>query len=182
MGGRPPPAESYFRYGPNYPAGFLSWSQAQELVDRLNDEYGRTVYRLPTEAEWEYACRAGTTTRWSFGDDYDQLGRYAWYNGNTSDIGINYAQTVGMKQPNPWGLYDMHGNVLEWCQDWYGNYQGEPAENPQGPERGFEKVLRGGSHCCREFGSVDGLRSARRFKAGIYYGHYTRGVRLLRME
>ncbi|HIF26399.1 MAG TPA: formylglycine-generating enzyme family protein, partial [Micavibrio sp.] len=79
------------------------------------------LIRLPTEAEWEYCCRAGTTTVYSFGDDESQLGEYAWYSENTYKVGAEpYARIVGQKKPNPWGLHDMHGNVDEWCQDWHG--------------------------------------------------------------
>jgi formylglycine-generating enzyme required for sulfatase activity len=98
-------------------------------------------YRLPTEAEWEYACRAGTTTRYAFGDDPEQLGNYAWFAENSSG-----PQAVGQKSPNRWGLYDMHGNVWEWCWDWY-NERYLPGEvvNPVGPDSGSYRVVRGGS-------------------------------------
>ena len=92
------------------------------------------TYDLPTEAEWEYACRAGTTTAYSFGDDASKLGQYAWYDGNAASNGKKYAQPVGVKKPNAWGLYDMHGNVWEWCSDWwYESYATKDTRDPKGP-------------------------------------------------
>jgi len=100
------------------------------------------AYRLPTEAEWEYASRAGSTTRFSYGDDpdYTELTHYAWYTANSG--GTTHA--VGGKLPNRWGLYDMSGNVWEWCSDWYGNYPGGSVTDPQGSGSGSYRVFRGG--------------------------------------
>lgn len=104
---------------------------------------GNWAYRLPTEAEWEYAARAGTTTRFSFGDDpsYTSLPNYGWYSGN----GGGSPHSVGGKSPNAWGLYDIHGNVWEWCQDYYGSYPGGQVFDPLGPASGSDRLVRGGS-------------------------------------
>jgi formylglycine-generating enzyme required for sulfatase activity len=123
----------------------VSHDDAVEFCRRLSKQEG-VEYRLPTEAEWEYACRAGTTTAYSFGDGDAKLGQYAWYDKNAWDIGEGYAHRVGQKLPNRWGLYDMHGNVQEWCQDWYGPYGSEKVvSDPAGPAEGGRRVLRGGS-------------------------------------
>ena len=128
----------------DYPVKSVSWKQVQGFIQKLNDLKDGYTYRLPTEAEWEYAARAGTKTRYSFGDDDSQLGDYAWYNENAD----GQAHPVGQKKPNPWGLYDMHGNVWEWVQDWYlpsyDAYVGEISD-PKGPQTGKVRAFRGGS-------------------------------------
>jgi formylglycine-generating enzyme required for sulfatase activity len=123
----------------------------------------RPRFALPTEAQWEYACRAGTQTRFSFGDDPDDkaVGDYAWCEGNAPKKGEAYAHAVGTKKPNAWGLYDMHGNVWEWCSDWCGEYAEGDAVDPTCPAEGDYRVLRGGSW----LGRPGGVRSA-----GRYYG------------
>ena len=127
--------------GDTKPVERVSWNDAVAFCGKLSDEEG-VEYRLPTEAEWEYACRAGTTTAYSFGDDVAQLGEYAWY-GKNSEL-ITYP--VGEKLPNAWGLFDMHGNVVEWCQDWYGDYDLQVVSDPIGPASGDHgRVLRGGA-------------------------------------
>jgi len=115
-------------------------------------------YRLPTEAEWEYACRAGSTTRYSFGDDAASLGEFAWYRDNS----VEKTHPVGQKRPNLWGLYDMHGNVWEWCGDGYdaGYYRQPPGADPRGPSQAASRVLRGGSW--KSIGPQD-ARSANRY-------------------
>ena len=100
---------------PALPVDSVSWEEVQAFIGELNRWAGGPYFRLPTEAEWEFACRAGTTTRWFFGDDEGLLGEYAWYADNAGQ----QARPVGLKKPNPWGLYDMYGNVWEWCADAY---------------------------------------------------------------
>jgi len=102
--------------GDDHPVENVSWEDVQQFIQKLNAKEGKEACRLPTEAEWEYAARAGTTTIYSFGNNASQLGNYAWYDENSG----NTTHPVGDKPPNPWGLYDMHGNVWEWVQDWYG--------------------------------------------------------------
>ena len=144
MGTTPWKGKQYVKEGDDYPATYVSWNDAVEFCRQLSEKEG-LEYRLPTEAEWEYACRAGTTTAYSFGDDASELGEYAWYRENAWDAGQKYAHTVGQKKPNPWGLYDMHGNVFEWCQDWGGDYPSESVTDPAGPSSGSIRVCRGGS-------------------------------------
>jgi formylglycine-generating enzyme required for sulfatase activity len=136
MGNNP----SHFKGDDNLPVEQISWNEAVEFCKKLSQKEGKT-YRLPTEAEWEYACRAGTTTAYSFGASDSQLGEYAWYKGIQS-------HPVGALKPNAWGLYDMLGNVLEWCQDWYASdwYSKGSAENPLNESYGNKegRVLRGG--------------------------------------
>ena len=130
---------------PDRPAVYISWEDGQEFIAALNAAAGGQVYRLPTEAEWEYAGRAGTKTPWSFGDVEKELDRHAWWTDNVSLAGRLAAQPVGLKTPNPWGLYDMHGNVWEWVGDWLGAYPEGPQTDPQGPPEGTARVFRGGS-------------------------------------
>jgi len=146
MGTEPWKGESFVKEGANYPAVYVSWDDAVAYCKKLSEKEGKT-YRLPTEAQWEYACRAGTKTTWSFGNDEKALGDYAWYHKNAWDIDEKYAHQVGLKKPNAFGLYDMHGNVYEWCHDYYGGdyYKQSPEQDPTGPASGSSRVLRGGS-------------------------------------
>ena len=176
MGTRPWVGERYVRSAASHPAVNISWNDVQVFIRRLNAAAGEAVYRLPTEAEWEYACRAGTSTRWSFGDAESQLGDYAWYKKTAND----YGHAVGTKRPNPWGLYDMHGNVSEWVQDWWSNryYNSSPRVDPPGPSSGSERVVRGGG-----FPSpARYVRSAQRYGHSPDDRHYGLGVRLLRIR
>ena len=151
MGTEPWDGQDNVKADKDNPATYVNWDDATEFCKKLTEierKAGKLKaneeYRLPTEAEWEYACRAGTTTAFSFGDDEKQLGEYAWFEGNADAAGEEYAHTVGMKKPNPWGLHDMHGNVAEWCSDWTdGKLAG--GIDPIGPNGGSYRVNRGGS-------------------------------------
>jgi formylglycine-generating enzyme required for sulfatase activity len=149
MGTTPWKDKTFVKEDANQAASYISWEDATKYCVRLSKKEGRK-YRLPSEAEWEYACRGGTTTVFSFGDDRKNLGSYGWYGGVIGDGSAKsekYAHAVGQMRANAWGLYDMHGNVYEWCSDWYGkDYYGKsPVVDPVGPSSGSERVLRGGS-------------------------------------
>jgi len=134
MGKDPNPSARADFKGADLPVFNMSWEDATEFCRRLSAKEGMT-YRLPTEAEWEYACRAGTTTLYSFGDDPADLGDYAWYEGNSDGT----MHPGGQKKPNAWGLYDMHGGVSEWCADLFGG------DAPSRPEHAGFRVKRGGN-------------------------------------
>jgi formylglycine-generating enzyme required for sulfatase activity len=152
------------------PVEEVSWLDAMEFcrlltarergASRLPDDH---VFTLPTEAQWEYACRAGTTG--AFAGNPDAM---AWYKSNSGDT----THPVGQKEPNPWGLYDMYGNVLEWCRDWYGNYPRGERTDPTGPEAGYFRIARGGSW------RVEVFRSASRAGGSPGRRDYTMGFRL----
>ena len=171
---------SYFKGDLMRPVEQLSWRDATNYCFRLTQheaQAGRLrpgwIYRLPTEAEWEFACRAGTTTSYSFGDDLlgTALGNYAWYAANSGST----THRVGKKLPNPLGLFDMHGNVWEYCSDWYGLYLGGNATEPQGPGSGVNRVNRGA--CYASEGSAS--RSAARGFAGGNAGNRLFGLRVV---
>ncbi len=128
---------------PNHPAT-ISWEDAQKFVQKLNEKEHTAKYRLPTEAEWEYVARAGTSSTYFFGEHSEELSEYAWYG---EDFSIGGSHAIGMKKPNPWGFYDIYGNVWEWVQDYYSDdyYQHSPEFDPKGPDTGDGHVVRGGS-------------------------------------
>jgi formylglycine-generating enzyme required for sulfatase activity len=140
-----------------YPVEGVSWHDAVEFCKRLSnvpeEKAAGRFYRLPTEAEWEYCCRAGTTSVFSFGDS-ENLSDYAWYTGNVR------TNPVGSMKPNPWGLYDMYGNVEEWCSDWYGEYSKALQTDPKGPEEGTYRVARGGNFDQDAWGVPSACRSS----------------------
>jgi len=180
--------------GGTNPVEQLRWSDAAKFCNRRSEAEGlqpcydlKTLkcnfdangYRLPTEAEWEYACRAGTTSAYFFGDNPAKLGDYAWFQKNAG----GRPRPVGQKQPNPWGLHDMTGNVWEWCNDFYkvDYYQESPRENPHGPETGDKMVLRGGAF---KF-SAENCRSGYRYNespgsADVCFGYDIYGFRCVR--
>ncbi len=180
--------------GPDKPVERVSWHAAirycnmRSLREGLETCYdpqtlecdpGAGGYRLPTEAEWEYACRAGTKTSYSFGHDPGKLRDYGWFKDNSHDD----THPVGRKRPNPWGLYDLHGNVAEWCNDFYSedHYAASVGENPTGPPSGDERVLRGGNW--RSTGDV--CRSSARYSetpgfADVCFGYEAYGFRCVR--
>jgi formylglycine-generating enzyme required for sulfatase activity len=157
------------------PVDRVSWNDVQEFIKKLNAKEGGNYFRLPTEAEWEYAARAGSDDDYSFGDSPGSLATYAWF-GNLGYKGSPHE--VAQKEPNAWGLYDMHGNVWEWVQDWYDGtyYSNSPANNPQGPEAGKYRVYRGGSY----IGKAVNLRASVRFSALPTTRTHDLGFRLAR--
>jgi formylglycine-generating enzyme required for sulfatase activity len=148
--------------GPSAPVESVTWDDCAVFFEKLNallasNSNGPALkgFRLPTEAEWEYACRAGTTTRFSDGGYAGEVTEFAWCSANSE----NTTHPVGQKKPNAWGLYDMQGNVWEWCSDWYGTYSEGLKKNPTGQPYGASRVLRGGSWA----GYTLSTRSGRRF-------------------
>jgi formylglycine-generating enzyme required for sulfatase activity len=171
MGSNP----AVFRRGPDAPrrpVESVSWEDCQRFIARLNAR-GVGRFRLPTEAEWEYAARAGSTTRFPWGDDPKEYITHAHAWANSRSYAITHP--VGAKPPNAWGLHDLHGNVWEWCSDWYGPYVEGPQRDPAGPVAGRERVFRGGSW----YDFPVSLRSANRHRH-VPEGRYTAvGLRLV---
>jgi len=187
---------SHFK-GDDLPVERVSWNEVQDFIKKLNEKEGTNKYRLPSEAEWEYAARAGTTTQYSFGDDESELGEYAWYvenSGSRSPKKGDYfgydkddwfenkwngkTHPVGQKKSNPWGLYDMHGNVWEWVQDeWHDSYEGAPTDGSAWEDgSGAVRVFRGGGWSC----NAGDCRSAVRSHAGPGARVLDLGFRLLK--
>jgi len=170
--GRPSPA--HFK-GARHPVENVSWDEVQIFIGRLNQSAGSPCYRLPTEAEWEYACRAGSSEPFSFGRDNRRLSRYAWFRGNADRPGPpGRTRPVGLLRPNRWGLHDMHGNVWEWCADRYtvDYYAESPQMDPGGPAAGHRRVKRGGSwfypwHNCRSADRARGEPDLRSSSVGF---------------
>jgi len=162
---------SAFAGNDNHPVEQVSWYEAVTFCNKLSEKAGlepcydlnswecdftRNGFRLPTEAEWEYACRAGATTEYCSGDSISDLEKVGWYGLNSDST----THPAGSKKPNAFGLYDMHGNVWEWCNDWWQHYYNDNSErNPAGPESGFSRVLRGGGWGHHEFGCRSAYRS-----------------------
>jgi formylglycine-generating enzyme required for sulfatase activity/uncharacterized caspase-like protein len=161
--------------GAAQPAVQVSHEDAEGYAGWLSGGVGGRPYRLPSEAEWEHACRAGTSTRWSFGDDESRLGEHGWFDGNGGGV----THDVGQKRPNGWGLFDMHGNVWEWCaDDWHDTYAGAPTDGRAWIDspRAAQRVDRGGSW----FLTAQGLRSAVRLRDGPSGRNDFLGFRLAR--
>ena len=169
MGSNP---SSFSNCGRNCPVEAVSWEDAQGFIEELNLREGVTVYRLPTEAEWEYAARAGTQTAYHFGNATNRLGQYGWYDENSG----NRTHPVGQKRPNAFGLYDMLGNVWEWVHDWYGDYPHGAVTDPRGPSSGANRVPRGGSWS----DSARYCRVANRYRISPGNRGYILGFRLAR--
>ena len=162
---------SFFTGNTTHPVESVWWTDVQEFIRRMNAKEGHKQYRLPTEAEWEYAARAGTTTTYSFGDDPVRLGEHAWFKDNAGGT----THPVGQLKPNAWGLYDMQGNVWEWVQDWYQRYEAAAATDPRGSETGTHRVRRG----CAWNNKGDICKVANRYSAPGYRDDFL-GFRLVR--
>lgn len=153
--------------GPMLPVENVAWVDCQRFIATLKAKLRGRQFALPTEAQWEYACRAGSATKYSYGDDEGKLGEHAWFSRNSDSA----THPVGTRKPNDWGLHDMHGNVWEWCADWYGvTYPKGDAYDPQGPSSGDSRVLRGGAW----LNTALNLRSTSRY--GYSPGSRNRGL------
>ncbi len=176
MGNNP---SRFKRCGKDCPVENVSWEDAQAFIVKLNGLDASSQYRLPTEAEWEYACRAGTTTPYAWGEAPDcSKANFASspLSGQCKGISPGQPSPVGSYAPNPWGIYDMHGNVWEWCHDLYGQYAGNAVKNPIGPAHGVNRCLRGGAY----FDPVTSSRTANRCWDPPDYRVQDIGFRLVR--
>jgi len=162
---------SYFK-NPKNPVENVNWDDCQKFLGKLSVKTGwpKSKFALPTEAQWEYACRAGSATRYHFGDAESKFGEYAWCRANSG----GKTHPVGEKKPNAWGLYDMHGNVWEWCQDWYdgGYYTHSKKDDPTGPAIGSIRAFRGGGWAyaaagCQSASRFHSVPGARSFYVGL---------------
>jgi formylglycine-generating enzyme required for sulfatase activity len=177
---------SFFSEYTNLPVERITWYEAATFCNKLSIMTGRDTcynlttfecdfksngFRLPTEAEWEYACRAGTKTEYFFGSDSAGLKNVGWYLDNSN----GRTQQIRIKEPNPWGLYDMHGNVSEWCNDFEVSYHCNSEKNPTGPEEGHYRIIRGGSW----FNGPDSSRSAFRMSTFPAFGFNNVGFRIV---
>jgi formylglycine-generating enzyme required for sulfatase activity len=158
--------------GNDCPVENVSWDDAQSFIQKLN-EMEKENYDLPTEAQWEYACRAGSTTRYCYGDQESLLDNYAWYRKNSQES----THPVAQLKPNDWGLYDMDGNVWEWCRDLKGDYPNLSVIDPVGPDNGTIRVLRGGSW----YNDADYCRSANSNRRNPVNRNRYYGFRLVRL-
>ena len=171
MGTEPWSGKAHVKSGPGYPVGYLEWEDADRFCKTLSRKTGRRVV-LPTEAQWEYASRAGSKAAYCFGDDLSKLDEYAWHLGNAWKRGEAYGHVVGLKKPNAWGLYDMHGNMYEWCRDWHsGDFlaKAKSVDPENTTDTGF-RVLRGGS-----------ISSAAKYSRSGNRGGNSRGNKLYRV-
>ena len=175
MGTEPWNGKSFVKEGADFAATYVSWEDAVEFCKKLSTRDG-VDYRLPSEAEWEYACRGGSESAYSFGDAASDLGKYAWFYDNASSVGEKYAHEVGQKLANDFGLHDMHGNVWEWCGDLYGDYDSSETRDPTGASDGTLRVSRGGSWVY----SSPNCRSANRNWFSPDDRYFSLGFRVLR--
>jgi sulfatase modifying factor 1 len=191
MGENPRP----FHDKPNNPVEMVSWNDTQVFIKCLNGMFPDLAARLPTEAEWEYACRSGTTGPFSFGDKitWEQVNSDALHISADGTKRMNQQETVSVKSlpPNAWGLYQMHGNVWEWCADWYQDYTPEAAIDPTGPKVGSLRVIRGGSFgdsslfvrsACRSMIKPDNYNFQIGFRLALFVSEKSQYGRLCKSE
>ncbi len=181
MGTKPWEGKPNIKTGDNFPAVYVSWEDCKEFIKKLNEKEKTDRYRLPTEAEWELACRAGSKGPYGYGGTALDLDKYAWFNDNTVklDPKENYAREIALKKSSKNGLYDMHGNVWEWCEDWYTDDLGkDDVKDPKGPAEGKGKVFKGGGYV---FSARD-CRSANRYFNMHVFRDFVLGFRVAMSE